>query len=705
MKATPRARPHIRAALASLTLIATPGLALAETALPTIGPLPFDRPHAPSGAAAIDAAITTGAVAAQAATTSGIKAERLATGGAVAQLKSGLDALSSGDIARARLVRNNLPANSLDRAILMWAIATSGADGVASGEIAEAAYALSGWPGMARLRAASEKAMYRENPGPRTVLSAFGNSRPQTAEGAIVLARAHLATGNTAQARATPAAIWRTERLEAKEEQAIIREFGAVIPAAEHRLRMERMLYADRFASAERVAGLAGARELAKAFTAVARNEKNAKSLLDAVPRAQRNAAWIFAEARRLRRADKHREAAAAMLKAPKDAASLVDPDAWWVERRVLSRELLDLGDAATAYKLAAAHAAESPSLAVDAEFHAGWYAFRGLGDAKTGARHFARIAEIADGPISLSRAYYWLGRAAEAGGPGNARQHYERAAQYGTAFYGQLAAARLGRATIAAAYPAPSESDRMTFERRQAVQAIRRLEQAGHGRRAEALYRGLAQELTSVGELALLAVAAEKQGNHFLALRVGKWAAARGLPVGALSHPTGAIPSNANISGSGKALAYAIARQESEFNTAAKSGAGALGLLQLMPGTAKEMARKAGLAYAPGKLTSDPGYNATLGAHYLSEQLARFSGSYVLTFAGYNAGPRRAQEWVERYGDPRGKSVEQVVDWIERIPFTETRSYVQRVMENYQVYKMRLTGRTDIAADLINGR
>jgi soluble lytic murein transglycosylase len=236
-------------------------------------------------------------------------------------------------------------------------------------------------------------------------------------------------------------------------------------------------------------------------------------------------------------------------------------------------------------------------------------------------------------------------------------------------------------------------------------VQAIRRLEQAGHGRRAEALYRALAQELPSVGELALLAVAAERQGNHFLALRVGKWAAARGLPVGALSHPTGAIPANANISGSGKALAYAIARQESEFNAGARSGAGALGLLQLMPGTAKEVAKKAGLSYSQGKLTSDPGYNATLGAHYLSEQLGRFSGSYVLTFAGYNAGPRRAQEWADRYGDPRGKSVEHVVDWIERIPFTETRSYVQRVMENYQVYKMRLTGRMDIAADLVNGR
>jgi soluble lytic murein transglycosylase len=164
-------------------------------------------------------------------------------------------------------------------------------------------------------------------------------------------------------------------------------------------------------------------------------------------------------------------------------------------------------------------------------------------------------------------------------------------------------------------------------------------------------------------------------------------------------------IPASANISGAGEALAYAIARQESEFNIAAVSGAGARGLLQLLPGTAKDVAERSGMPYSKERLTTDAGYNATLGAAFLAEQLGRFDGSYVLTFAGYNAGPRRAREWVARYGDPRGKSLDAVVDWIERIPFTETRGYVQRVMENYEVYKMRLTGKFDIADDLVNGR
>lgn len=696
-----------RTALAGLALLATPGLAFGDVTLPEAGPLPFSRPYAPATPAmgAIDTVTTTASVITHAAAATAATPALTSTG-SVAQLKNGLDALASGNVAKARLVRDNLPSNSLDRHILMWTIAISGADGVPSAEIAEAAYALTGWPGMATLRANSERAMHRENPGPRTVLAAFANSQPQTAQGAIVLARAHLATGNTQAARQVLARVWRTEKLEAAEEQAIIREFGSVIPAADHRQRLERMLYADRITAAERMAALVGGRELVRAVGAVAREEANAGALLNAVPQNQRSAAYYFAQARHLRRADKHREAAAVMLKAPTDAAALADRDAWWVERRALSRGLLDLGEAATAYKIAAAHAAESAVNRVDAEFHAGWYALRGVGDARTAARHFARIAEIADGPISLSRAHYWLGRAAEAGGPGNARAHYEQAARYGTAFYGQLAAAKLGRSTIPASFPSPSDADRASFERRQAVQAIRRLEQAGHARRADALYRALAQELPGVGELALLAVMAERQGNnHFLALRIGKWAAARGLDVGALAHPVGAIPASANISGAGKALAYAIARQESEFNIGAKSGAGALGLLQLLPGTARDMARKSGLAYSQARLTTDPGYNATLGAAYLDEQLSRFSGSYILTFAGYNAGPRRAQQWVERYGDPRGKDIDTVVDWIERIPFTETRTYVQRVMENYQVYKMRLSGRMNIVADLVNGR
>jgi len=625
--------------------------------------------------------------------------------GDIGILKSGLDALSAKDIARARAIRDTLPPDSLDRHILAWAIALRGGDQVPSGEIAAVAQALPGWPGMTGLRRNSEKALFRENPDPRTVVRAFGNTQPQTAEGVIILARAQIALGNPQAARAVLSPFWRTQRLEAKDEATIIKEFGALIPVADHRFRMERMLYADRVNSAQRVAKLAGAEALANAWSAVIKGDSNAVKLLEAVPQQQRSAGYIFAQSKYLRRNHDIERAAAVMLRAPKDRVTLVDPDAWWIERRALSRELVDAGDMKAAYQVVAAHAAESPTNAADAEFHAGWYALRGLQDANIAAKHFSRIAEFSEGAISRSRAYYWLGRAAEAGGAGDANSYFSRAADFGTTFYGQLAAERIGRSMLKVVYPVPSPVDRRNFDQREAVHAIKRLEEADYSSLADTLYRDLAGQLTSPGELALLAVMAEKRNNHFLALKVGKIAAARGIEIGALTHPIGVIPATANISGSGEALAYAIARQESEFNVGAVSGAGARGLLQLLPGTAKEVAKRAGVPFSQTRLTTDAGYNAALGATFLGEQLSRFNGSYVLTFAGYNAGPRRAQEWVSRYGDPRGKDVDTVVDWIERIPFAETRSYIQRVMENYQVYKMRLSGKFDIISDLVNGR
>ncbi|PLP61358.1 lytic transglycosylase [Mesorhizobium loti] len=621
------------------------------------------------------------------------------------QLKIGLDALAAKDLNGARAARDDLPASSLDHHILAWAIALYGGDKVPSGEIAAASEMLPGWPGMATLRRNSERALARENPAADIVIKAFDGSQPQTVEGIIALSRAYTAKGDVKAAQSVLSPFWRTEKLEAKDETAIINEFGPIIPTSDHRYRMERMFYADRIGSAQRVAMLAGAKELADAWAAASQGDKDTPKLLAAVPMEQRSAGYLFAEAEYLRKRKKFADAAALVLKAPNERTALVDPDAWWVERRVLSRELVDKGDMKTAYRIVAAHMAESPTNAADAEFHAGWYALRGLKEPAKAAEHFSRIASLAQGNLSLSRAYYWLGRAAEAGGPGDAKDYFSKASAFGTTFYGQLAGERAGNRTLNIASPQPSDADRQSFAKREAVSAIKRLQDTGYQRYATTLYLDLAGQLTSPGEVALLAEMAEKQGNHFLALRIGKIAAANGVNVGALSHPIGVIPETANISGSGKALAYAIARQESEFNVSAVSRVGALGLLQLMPSTAEQLAKKAGMAFSQTKLTTDPGYNATLGAAFLGQQLDRYDGSYVLTFAGYNAGPRRADQWIKRYGDPRGKDIDTVVDWIERIPYAETRSYIQRVMENYEVYRMRISGEFDIVGDLVNGR
>ncbi len=538
------------------------------------------------------------------------------------------------------------------------------------------------------------------------MLAAFGNSTAETPEGAIILARALVATGDNKRASGVLRSIWTGEALDKGTEDRILKEFAGLLTTAEHKARMDYLMYRNRTAQAERFGDLGKAQSLYKAWAAVAAKAKNSEQLLQAASASwSKDPAYLFATIENLRHQDRYREAASLLDKAPRDATRLVNGGEWWNERRIISRGLADKGDYAQAYRVAANHTATATTDIVDAEFHAGWYALRELKNPTVAEKHFRAILNASTRPLSASRALYWLGRAAEAGGPGKSSDFYGQAAQYSGTFYGQLAAARLGTKVLNVAYPSPNDADRRNFENREVVRAIDRLDAAGHDNRANALYRALADEITSPGELAILTARAEKNGDHALSLQIGKSAFARGIEVAALAYPTGVIPASANIAGSGKALAYAIARQESAFNPSAISPADARGLLQILPGTAKGVAGRHGITYAAAKLTTDAGYNATLGAHYLGEQIDSFGGSYILTFIAYNAGPRRVPDWIARYGDPRGKSLDEVVDWIERIPFPETRNYVQRVMENYQVYKTRLGQTADIEDDLRFGR
>ncbi len=676
-------------------LAATVWNALAGPLPEGAAPLPYVKPDAPTVPAFMPASPeVTGAI------------PRLNRPDDASQLKAGLDALSGRDAARAIALRNAMPTGSLDRHILTWAIAVSGQKDVPSAEIAAAQRELAGWPGAATLRANSEKALYREDPPAQQVLAAFGGSKPETAEGTVVLAKALAASGKVVDSQRLIRQLWVSEGMDKDMEDRVLAAFPAYLTAADHKARMDYLMYRSRISQAKRFGELGKAQSLYNAWAAVLQRSANAGALLGKVDAGWRDdPAFLFARVENLRNQQKYPEAAALLRQAPKDTAKLVNPGEWWNERRIIARGLADLGDFAEAYRIVANHNATSAVDVADAEFHAGWYALRAMRDPATASRHFNALLQTSNRPLSASRAYYWLGRAAEAGGPGDARDFFAKAAAHPGTFYGQLAAARIGTKTLNVTYPSPSNGDRERFAGREAVRAIDRLEAAGYGWRADSLYRSLAEQLDSPGELAILAARAEGNGNHQVSLQIGKTAFSRGIDAAALAYPLGVIPASANIAGSGKALAYAIARQESAFNPAAVSAANARGLLQLLPGTAKGVAGRHGLPYTQAMLTSDAGYNATLGAHYLGEQIDNFGGSYILTFIAYNAGPKRVPEWIARYGDPRGKPIDEVVDWIERIPFPETRNYVQRVMENYQVYKTRLGQQADIVDDLRHGR
>ncbi|MEQ8479372.1 MAG: lytic transglycosylase domain-containing protein [Hoeflea sp.] len=621
------------------------------------------------------------------------------------RLVSGLDALNDRDPDRARAIRDSMPRSTIDRQILTWSIALSGIEGVPSEEIRSAAAELEGWPGLGSLGALAERAMFAENPSDGQVLRAFGDKAPETVKGAILMVRALLSNGQAGRATTLASRTWRTERMDRQETGIFLDEFDGLLTKADHLRRMEMLLYRDHLSEAKPLAKLAEAQSLYRAWSAVIRNPARAADAISRVHASWHDhPAYLFIRIRHLRELERDREAAGLLAKMPRDKEVLVDPDEWWIEARVVSRGLFEKREFKEAYDLAAAHLAQSPADYAEAEFHAGWYALRGLKNPQAASRHFANILTVVDGQISTARAHYWLGRAAEAGS-GDPKAHFEKAAEYPTTFYGQLAAARLGRKSLNIVYPTPSDAERARFASREAVVAIRKLESAGHQWRADSLYRALADQLESPGELAILAAMAERRGDHQISLQVGKIAWNRGLEVAALAYPLGAVPASANISGAGKALAYSIARQESAFNKAAVSPANARGLLQLLPGTAKGVAARHGLPYSKPRLTADAGYNATLGAHFLGEQISDFGGSYILTFIAYNAGPRRVSQWIERFGDPRGKALDEVIDWIEMIPFTETRHYVQRILENYQVYKARLGQTASIENDLRFGR
>ncbi|GAA4659903.1 lytic transglycosylase domain-containing protein [Bartonella pachyuromydis] len=623
------------------------------------------------------------------------------------QLKAGLDALLNNNIAKTINLRNSLVKNSLDRHILTWAIAISGQANIPSFEIFNAIKELKEWPGIDIMQRNAERAFINEKNFTQAILQKFAHHPPLTAQGMALFTKVLITTGQTTRAQQIISPWWHNTKLNAKEEELILKNASAVLKPIDHLKRMQFMLYDHRFDSAERAAKLARAQSLFNAFVAVEKNDPRATQKLRAVDKIwQKDPLLQFAQIRYLRRTGQYNAAATLMLKTSNNALKLMNAHALWKEQRALSREMLDLNKPKIAYQLVTMHHGMTSLLAVDAEFHAGWYALRFLHDPKLAMHHFSRIPQLSSVPLSVSRGYYWMGRTAETlGEHKNAQNYFHRAAHFSTTYYGQLAAVKLNQKKLEISFPKPTATERQRFHAREVIKAIKRLEEAGYANLTQFFYKELGKKIDSPGELALLAVMAEKNGDYYTSLKIGKTAVYHGKNVGALSHPIGAIPTSVNVSGAKQALVYAIARQESEFNPTAISKAGAQGILQLLPTTAKTLAKKYSIIWSPKKLSSDASYNATLGAYFLSEQLERFNGSYILTLIGYNAGSRRVDEWIKRYGDPRGQSLDKVIDWIERIPYTETRNYVMRVMENYGVYKARLTGKTDIKADLLSGR
>jgi peptidoglycan lytic transglycosylase len=552
------------------------------------------------------------------------------------------------------------------------------------------------WPVTAALRRRAEEALFVERKPAGVVRAFFAGQKPVSASGKVALALALRAGGAEREAAALVRDAWRNDLFGREFEAKILDLFPGVLAQVDHRDRMERFLFKENWASALRAAELAGKDYvlLAKARIAVGQESSKAQKALDAVPPSLRyETSTLFAKAQFLRRKDKPEEAAKIVADVSRDPAVLVDGDEWWVERRLIARKLLDNGDPKAAYAVARDHGAESTEKRIEAEFHAGWIALRFLNDPATAARHFADAAKIAERPISVARTAYWQGRAAEAAGAqDDARAFYEKAAGYSVTYYGQLARTKLGQAEVA--LRAVDADGRAELERLPSAQALKKLYEAGVRDLALILATDFANRLIDAGQLDALGHLISEQRDARALLAVGKTAVHRGFPLDAHAFPTLGIPAFEAVgSPVEKAMVYAITRQESTFDPAAQSSAGARGLMQLMPDTARRTAKRFGVEFNLGRLF-EPAYNAKLGAAHLGELMADWKGSAILMFASYNAGGGNVSKWIKAYGDPRSPTIDPI-DWVERIPFSETRNYVQRVMENLWVYRHRLNERS----------
>lgn len=549
------------------------------------------------------------------------------------------------------------------------------------------------WPGLPFLHQKGETAVVR-SASPERVVAYFAGSTPKTGEGAIALIRALKALGRTDLAEDRAMEAW-SELVLAPAEEAALLALSPASVALVHELRMDRLLWQERRAEAQRLSPRLPAdwQALARARMALQTAEPGVNALINAVPASRAGDPGLAFDRFiwRMKR-DLYDEALPLILERSASAATLGDPQAWAARRAVLTRWLLRQNRPSEAYRVASAHHLTSGSGYADLEFLSGFIALRRLNDPTRALEHFRKLEAGVATPISLSRALYWQGRAHEAAGSGDAAQRaYNGAARHQTAYYGLLAAERLGQPLDASLInpPRPADWRQAAWTQSSVHQAALLALRAGDRNLAKRFWLHLAESLDAKGLDQLGDMALALNEPH-IAVLVGKHAAERSVILPRAYFPiTDLVPDGLAVS---RAFALSIARRESEFEPTARSTADARGLMQLLPGTAKMMADKVSVPFDAGRLTRDPGYNAILGGAYLKQLIDEFGPSIALVASGYNAGPGRPRRWITEYGDPRSPDVD-VVDWVESIPFTETRTYVMRVVEGVILYRAKLRG------------
>lgn len=570
-----------------------------------------------------------------------------------------------------------------------------------------------GWPAETTLRQRAERLITAATP-PVDRIDYFRRYPPLSAAAKFRLAEAYLALGRAAEAQPLVREAWTSDGLNASQEAEVLTRFGGLLTPVDHVARVDRLLWSGFASAAERLLPLLPAerRPWAEARIAFRKDALDAEYRLAQVPpHFQTDPGLLLDRVQWLRRNNRSAEARQIMAAANISPGTATDAEKWMEERLELARGASRDQQYELAYQLAANHRAfplgrplnswsdgerdEYTSL----EFLAGWTAMRALGRAAVAADHFQNYRNGAQAPLTQARGDYWAGRAAEAAGDTvRARRFLESAATHPDYFFGQLALERLGRpiALPPVQQVAVTPAARQTFASNELVRAAKLLGESGDRTRQSLFLRKLVEQAQTLEQQTLVAELAPALRRPDVGVLVGREARNNGqLALLNAAYPR--LPLGQEMA-SDWTMIHAITRQESRFDRAAVSAANARGLMQLMPGTARETAARVGVGYDFERLTQDEQYNVLLGSAYFRTLLDRWGGNHVLAVASYNAGPGNVNRWIRANGDPRDPNVD-IVDWIEAIPFSETRTYVWRVIENAVVYDMLHPGQARMPA------
>ncbi len=597
------------------------------------------------------------------------------------------------------------------RDLILWKRASEGVPGMGFDEVNDALTRLNDWPKTASMRARAEEIIELSSLSATQRIDWLKASGPRTGEGKVALANALREVGKTDEAMEVVRDAWHNNSMDRALERQVLARFGGKLTQDDHRARVEFLLWTNQRTAASNLKQLLTPdyRKLVDARIALAARGRNVDALVQAVPANLQDNPGLLYDRARWRRTHGNEEGAIPLLTGI-DGKDI--PEAGrtklWKERAIAMRDDLKDGNWSRAYQLAAPHGMDDGSDFAEAEWVAGWIALQLNSDPERALQHFETMSKSVSTPISLSRGQYWTGRAEEAlGDTARAQLAYLDASEHKFTYYGQLAAERVGDRQIyfAPAVP-PTEEETSAFEARPMVKALRLLGEAGETQ----LFRTFAYHLDDLLETEADYIQLSQLATDYHVPDIGVRGAKAGLAKGVVAtdaaYPVVSYPllKEPQVE---RSLMLALSRQESEMNPNAISYVGARGLMQFMPSTASREARMSGLPYRQSWLTDDPGYNMTLGGQHLDYLLDRFNGSYIMTVAAYNAGPTRPSKWIADYGDPRTGQVDPI-DWVEFIPFSETRNYVQRILENTQVYRSRLSGKPEeikIQEDLERGK